>query len=108
MHHATKAGSGLLQLRTKRTHLNKVTNQWTTLLMKGKSFTGPKSHQHGVIEGQTICAWYLAMSERCRQRGRKYKCNQESIFMNGANSNDWSEDTVIRCSFVDDIFRTRR
>lgn len=28
--------------------------------------------------------------------------------MNGANSNDWSEDKVIRCSFVDDILRTNR
>ena len=28
--------------------------------------------------------------------------------MNGANRNDWSEDTVIRCGIVDDIFGTRR
>ena len=28
--------------------------------------------------------------------------------MNGAKSNDWSEDTVIRCGIVDYIFGTRR
>ena len=33
----------------------------------------------------------------------------ESVFMNGANSNeDWSEDTIIRCGFVDDMFGTSR
>ena len=28
--------------------------------------------------------------------------------MNGTKSNDWSEDTVIRCGIIDDIFGTRR
>jgi len=62
-HHATKAGSGLLQLRMKGAHLNKVTNQCTSLWMKGKSFTAPKGHQNGVIEGQAICAWYKGRTE---------------------------------------------
>jgi len=28
--------------------------------------------------------------------------------MNGANINDWSEDTVISCGIVDDVFKDKK
>ena len=51
MDHATKAGSGLIQLQTKGAHLKMMLNQCIILWRKGKS---AESHQHGVIEAQGI------------------------------------------------------